>query len=133
MTTTTKTTKPTTARPRLVKPGKTQTATTITTDPVPPDDGGQKKTTASASADANGRESMSSPAGGGQKKTADSTVLTSYTVVAGDTLSKIAQRLLGSGQLFPLIFEANRPLLTDPNLIHPGQVLTIPAIPVVEK
>jgi nucleoid-associated protein YgaU len=50
-----------------------------------------------------------------------------YTVVKGDTLGAIAQRLLGDRHLFTAIFEANRAVLVDPNRIFPGQVLTIPA------
>ena len=52
----------------------------------------------------------------------------SYTVVAGDSLSKIAQREYGSAGKWPAIFEANRDKIKDPNLIHPGQVLTLPDI-----
>jgi len=51
---------------------------------------------------------------------------TFYTVKSGDTLSKIARKYLGSARLYPEIFEANRPMLTHPDKIHPGQVLRIP-------
>ncbi|MCI4645476.1 MAG: peptidoglycan-binding protein LysM [Hyphomonadaceae bacterium] len=51
---------------------------------------------------------------------------TFYTVKSGDTLSKIARRYLGSARLYPEIFEANRPMLTHPDKIYPGQVLRIP-------
>lgn len=50
-----------------------------------------------------------------------------YTVVKGDTLSAIAQRELGNANKYPVIFEANKPMLSDPNKIYPGQVLRIPA------
>ncbi len=50
-----------------------------------------------------------------------------YTVKAGDTLSKIAKELLGSANAYPTIFEANRDQLSDPDTIKPGQVLKIPA------
>ena len=49
-----------------------------------------------------------------------------YTVVRGDTLSAIAQKMLGSASKYPIIFEANKPMLKDPDLIYPGQVLRIP-------
>ena len=49
-----------------------------------------------------------------------------YTVVRGDTLSAIAQKTLGSAGKYPIIFEANKPMLKDPDLIYPGQVLRIP-------
>lgn len=49
-----------------------------------------------------------------------------YTVVKGDTLGKIAKEHLGSASRYPEIFEANQPMLKDPNLIYPGQVLRIP-------
>ena len=51
----------------------------------------------------------------------------SYTVVAGDSLSKIAKREYGDAQKWRQIYEANRDQIKDPDLIHPGQVLTIPA------
>lgn len=49
-----------------------------------------------------------------------------YTVVKGDSLSKIAKREYGDAQKWHLIFEANRDKIQNPDLIHPGQVLTIP-------
>lgn len=50
-----------------------------------------------------------------------------HTVVRGDTLSAIAQQYLGSANKYPAIFEANKPMLTDPDKIYPGQVLRIPS------
>lgn len=50
-----------------------------------------------------------------------------YTVAAGDSLSKIAQREYGDAAKWQRIYEANRATVTNPNLIHPGQVLTLPA------
>ena len=50
-----------------------------------------------------------------------------YTVVKGDTLSKIAKQHYGDANAYHQIFEANRPLLKDPDEIYPGQVLRIPA------
>ena len=50
-----------------------------------------------------------------------------YTVVAGDSLSKIAQRELGDASRWRAIYDANRDKIDDPDLIHPGQVLTMPA------
>lgn len=51
----------------------------------------------------------------------------SHTVVAGDTLSKLAERFYGDRMAYQRIFDANRDILKDPDLIHPGQVLKIPA------
>jgi nucleoid-associated protein YgaU len=50
-----------------------------------------------------------------------------HTVVKGDTLWKISEKTLGSGARYQEIFEANRPMLKDPDKIYPGQVLRIPA------
>jgi nucleoid-associated protein YgaU len=50
-----------------------------------------------------------------------------HTVVKGDTLWKISEKTLGSGGRYKEIFEANRPMLKDPDKIYPGQVLRIPA------
>ena len=49
-----------------------------------------------------------------------------YTVVRGDTLSKIAKEYYGNANAYMTIFEANRPMLTHPDKIYPGQVLRIP-------
>jgi nucleoid-associated protein YgaU len=48
-----------------------------------------------------------------------------YTVKKGDYLSKIAKEVYGNGNKYNVIFEANKPMLKDPNLIYPGQVLVI--------
>ena len=50
-----------------------------------------------------------------------------YTVKAGDTLSKIAKEHLGDAGAYMKIFEANKDQLTDPDKIKPGQVLKMPA------
>lgn len=57
----------------------------------------------------------------------DSAESTMYTVQSGDSLSKIAKEVYGDAMKYPVIFEANKPMLTDPDLIYPGQVLRIPA------
>ncbi|MBN2721134.1 MAG: peptidoglycan-binding protein LysM [Proteobacteria bacterium] len=51
-----------------------------------------------------------------------------YTVKSGDTLSKIAKAQYGDAMKYPVIFEANKPMLTSPDLIYPGQVLRIPPL-----
>lgn len=52
---------------------------------------------------------------------------TFYTVKSGDTLSKIAKEVYGDASLYPQIFEANKPMLDDPDKIYPGQNLRVPA------
>lgn len=52
-----------------------------------------------------------------------------YEVKSGDTLSKIAKSEYGDAMKYPVIFDANRPLLSDPDKIYPGQVLRIPDLP----
>jgi nucleoid-associated protein YgaU len=49
-----------------------------------------------------------------------------YTVQAGDTLSKIAKEHLGSAGAYMKIFELNKDQLSDPDKIKPGQVLRLP-------
>jgi nucleoid-associated protein YgaU len=49
-----------------------------------------------------------------------------HTVVGGDNLSKIAKKFYGDPNKYPLIFEANKPMLKHPDKIYPGQVLRIP-------
>jgi len=57
--------------------------------------------------------------GGGQQRT--------YTVKAGDSLSKISKNFYGNANDYMKIFEANRDVLSDPNKISPGQNLRIPS------
>ncbi|WP_188149600.1 peptidoglycan-binding protein LysM [Teredinibacter waterburyi] len=51
-----------------------------------------------------------------------------YTVKPGDSLSKIAKEVYQNAGKYGLIFEANKPMLTDPNKIYPGQTLRIPPL-----
>ncbi|MGB5941907.1 MAG: peptidoglycan-binding protein LysM [Leeuwenhoekiella sp.] len=51
-----------------------------------------------------------------------------HTVVSGDTLSKIAKTYYGNAMKYPVIFEANKPMLIDPDKIYPGQMLRIPRV-----
>lgn len=53
---------------------------------------------------------------------------TFYTVQSGDSLSKIAKKHYGNAMKYPVIFEANKPMLSDPDKIYPGQVLRIPPL-----
>lgn len=49
-----------------------------------------------------------------------------YKVVSGDCLWNIAKRFYGNGSLYTKIFNANRNIIKNPNLIYPGQILNIP-------
>ncbi len=49
-----------------------------------------------------------------------------YQVQSGDSLSKIAKKYYGNAMKYPMIFEANKPMLSDPDKIYPGQMLRIP-------
>lgn len=60
------------------------------------------------------------------KKESNQSTSTKYTVVKGDCLWSIAKRFYGSGAKYTLIYNANRGIIKIPNLIYPGQVLTIP-------
>ncbi len=51
-----------------------------------------------------------------------------HTVVSGDTLGKIAKKYYENAMKYPVIFEANKPMLEHPDKIYPGQVLRIPAL-----
>jgi len=51
-----------------------------------------------------------------------------HTVVSGDSLSKIAKAFYGNAMKYPVIFEANKPMISNPDKIYPGQVLRIPAL-----
>jgi nucleoid-associated protein YgaU len=49
-----------------------------------------------------------------------------YTIVSGDSLSKIAKRYYGDAMDYPKLFEANREVIKDADLIYPGQKIRIP-------
>ena len=66
------------------------------------------------------------PAGAAAAAPADAPIF--HTVKKGETLSAIAQHYLGKASLYPKIFEANRPMLSDPDKIYPGQMLRIPRV-----
>ena len=51
-----------------------------------------------------------------------------HDVVRGDTLSAIAKKYYGDANKYPVIFEANKPMLSSPDKIYPGQKLRIPAL-----
>ncbi|MEE9406565.1 MAG: peptidoglycan-binding protein LysM [Polaribacter sp.] len=51
-----------------------------------------------------------------------------HTVASGDTLGKIAKEFYGNAMKYPVIFEANKPMLSHPDKIYPGQVLRIPPL-----
>ncbi len=53
---------------------------------------------------------------------------TFYTVQKGDSLSKIAKKVYGDAMKYPVIFEANKPMLDSPDRIYPGQNLRIPTL-----
>lgn len=59
----------------------------------------------------------------------DATAGRTYTVVSGDSLSKIAEREYGDASKWHAIYEANRDKIDDPDLIYPGQEFTLPANP----
>jgi len=64
---------------------------------------------------------------GGSTTTAPAADATqTYTVVAGDTLSKIARKFYGQANNWNKIFQANKDQIKNPDMIRPGQVFKIP-------
>jgi nucleoid-associated protein YgaU len=59
-------------------------------------------------------------------KVKDTSIYGRYEVRKGDTLSKIAERLLDKANRYTEIFEANKDILKNPDVIQPGEVLKIP-------
>jgi len=51
-----------------------------------------------------------------------------HAVVSGDTLGKIAKKYYGNAMKYPVIFEANKPMLSHPDKIYVGQTLRIPSL-----
>ena len=61
--------------------------------------------------------------------TSSSEPASTYRIVkSGDTLSQIAKDVYGDANAYGKIFEANKPMLSDPNKIYPGQTLRIPSL-----
>ncbi len=82
--------------------------------------GSSRSVADTSAAGASGSMAHSSPGsdGGWSSKT--------YTVESGDSLSAIAKKFYGDANQYQRIFEANQPMLKDPDKIYPGQVLRIP-------
>ena len=79
---------------------------------------------APASAPATASSGVTAPAG--TPAAEQERAATFYTVQSGDTLGKIAADHYGDAGKYMVIFEANRPMLSDPDKIYPGQSLRIP-------
>jgi nucleoid-associated protein YgaU len=62
----------------------------------------------------------------GSSSTAAPAGAQSYTVVKGDSLSKIAKRFYGDAQQWRKIYDANKEQIKNPDLIYPGQTFRIP-------
>lgn len=80
-----------------------------------------------------GADEAAAPDAPGEPPAADQTgddaaPVTSYTVQPGDSLWKIAEAHYGNGTKYQAIFEANRDILDNPDLIKPGQVLKLPEL-----
>ena len=71
-------------------------------------------------------EALAGGGGGGGGTGSDGWESKTYTVKSGDTLSKISKEFYGEANKYNQIFEANKPMLKDPDKIYPGQVLRIP-------
>ena len=59
-------------------------------------------------------------------KTPDEPKVEYYEIVSGDTLSGIAKKFYGDAMEYPRLFEANREVIKDPDLIYPGQKIRVP-------
>ena len=85
-----------------------------------------KKKKADFSNVAAGSSSTAPPADTPATTPTTSDVERTYTVVAGDTLSKIAKREYGDASKWQRIYEANKDTIKNPDLIYPGQTFKIP-------
>ncbi len=108
----------------------TRTTTARTTSPGKPGPSfGNVRSGASTTAPA--RKSVFGNVVGGAVSSAASApraLPSTYTVLQGDSLSKIAKRLYGKSSAWRKLFEANRDQIDDADLIHPGQVLRVPEL-----
>lgn len=71
-------------------------------------------------------QQTSAPAAQAQPRTPEPEETRFHQVQSGDTLSKIAKQYYGEAGKYMQIFEANKPMLSDPDKIYPGQVLRVP-------
>jgi nucleoid-associated protein YgaU len=63
---------------------------------------------------------------GGSSSTGGAKGSRTYTIAKGDSLSKIAKQFYGDAKQWKKIHEANKDIIKNPDLIHPGQVIQIP-------
>jgi len=63
------------------------------------------------------------------KAVEEAPAFTFYTIVSGDSLSKIAKKFYGNANDWPTLFEANKEVIENPDLIYPGQQIRVPAKP----
>lgn len=98
-------------------------------EPGKPDFSNVKGDVASTAPDAPGKADFSNVQGNVESTAPDAPGADpqTYTVVPGDSLSKIAKHVYGHANEWRRIFDANRDQIKDANLIYPGQVLKIPA------
>ena len=73
-----------------------------------------------------GSSTAPAPRAAAPADTAAAPTARTYTVKAGDSLSKIAKHEYGDASQWKKIHEANRDQVPNPDLIHPGQVLKLP-------
>ena len=59
-------------------------------------------------------------------KTPDEPQVEYYEIVSGDTLSGIAKKYYGDAMQYPRLFDANKEVIKDPDLIYPGQKIRVP-------
>jgi nucleoid-associated protein YgaU len=95
------------------------------TQPGKPDFSNVQGSVASTAPDASARADFGNVQGSVASTAPDAAPRT-YTVVAGDNLSKIAKHFYGHANDWRRIFDANRDQISNPDLIKPGQVLKIP-------
>jgi nucleoid-associated protein YgaU len=74
----------------------------------------------------NGQQVPMSASGDNQSLPDDGVKVEYYTIVSGDSLSKIAKHYYGNTMDYPKIFEANKEVIEDPDKIYPGQKIRIP-------
>ena len=72
-------------------------------------------------------ETPTAPVEQPQRETSEAPQQSAYTVKSGDCLWNIAKKYLGDGSRYNEIYELNKDKITNPNLIYPGQVLTLPS------
>lgn len=89
----------------------------------------QESATSTTAETENAEDTEKTPKTATAKNIEATTTVRTIIVLKGESLSKIAAKIYGSGHKYPILFEANKDTLSNPNSISVGQILKVPPLP----